>query len=114
MSDWKGIAGSLWLDAREFDHLGPFLGFFGHECTELGRRHGCRHAAYIGKPSLHLGIGESIVDLLIEPINDLPWRASGCTQAIPRARLEARHEIAHSWDVWQRFGSRHACHGESA
>jgi hypothetical protein len=27
--------GSLRLDARELDHLGPFLGFFGHVLSEL-------------------------------------------------------------------------------
>jgi len=31
-----GIAASLRLDARELDHLGPFLGVFGNELAEIG------------------------------------------------------------------------------
>jgi len=29
-----------WLDAREFDHLNPTLGFFCDELAEVGRWHG--------------------------------------------------------------------------
>jgi hypothetical protein len=34
---WIGTAASVWLDARELDHLGPLLGFGGDELGEVGR-----------------------------------------------------------------------------
>jgi hypothetical protein len=30
------LPGSLWLDARELDHLGPLLNVFGNELAEFG------------------------------------------------------------------------------
>src|SRR5215831_8173197 len=54
-----GIAGSLRLDAGEFDHLGPFLGFVGDELAEVGRRERNRRAAQVVKPRPDLGIGKA-------------------------------------------------------
>src|SRR6516165_2539710 len=59
----------LWLDVGGPDHLGPFLGFSGNECPEIGRA-GNEHAAEVGEPGLELGIGEAGVDLAIELIDD--------------------------------------------
>src|SRR5205809_654122 len=33
-----GLAGSVQLDARELNHLGPLLSFFGDELAKIGRR----------------------------------------------------------------------------
>ena len=58
-----GFPGSVRLRAREFDHLGPLLGFLGDELAEIGRRAGHHRAAQVSKPRLDLGIGETGVDL---------------------------------------------------
>ena len=74
----SGRAGSLRLEARELDHLAPFLGFVCDELSEVGGRP-AKRAAQIGKPRLDLGIGKPSVDLLVELVDDLdgcvPWSA---------------------------------------
>src|SRR5262249_3546701 len=65
------IAGSLRLNAGGLDHLAPFLGFFGDQPAELGRRSRQRRAAEVSETGLHLRIVESRVDLLVELIDDL-------------------------------------------
>src|SRR5215471_16670541 len=62
-------AGSLWLDARELDHLGPLLGFFSDQLAEVSRRTRKHRAAEISEPRLHRGIGESHIDLLVECVD---------------------------------------------
>ena len=52
-------------------------------------------AAQVGKPRLHLGIGEAGIDLLVEPVDDFGGRVLGCADAGPAARLVARHKFAH-------------------
>src|SRR5215813_5784687 len=94
---------SLRLDARKLDHPGPFLGFLGDEVTEIGRRQRKLTATFVGKPRLYFEIGESGVDFLVEPIDDLGWRTLGRADAEPGTCLVARHEIAHGRDVWQRL-----------
>ena len=71
-------------------------------------------AAQIGKPRLHLGIGEGRVDLLVEPVDDLRRRVLGRADAIPPARLVARHEFAHGRDVRQRLRARRGRHRQRA
>src|SRR5262245_36701623 len=73
---------SLRLDASELDHLAPLLGFIGDELAELGRRSRQRRAAEVSETGAHLGIGERRVDLLVELIDDLGRRVSGCTDPI--------------------------------
>ena len=46
-------AGSLRLDARGLDHLGPLLGFSSDEFPEFGGRHRHRLSAEVGKSCLH-------------------------------------------------------------
>jgi hypothetical protein len=58
------IAGSLRLNAGGLDHLAPFLGFFGDQPAELGRRSRQRRAAKVSETGLHLRVFESRVDLL--------------------------------------------------
>src|SRR5262245_16338625 len=62
------------LDTGKLDHLGPLLGFFGDQLAELDRRSRQRRAAEISETGLHLGVVESRVDLLIEPVDDLGRR----------------------------------------
>jgi hypothetical protein len=50
-----------------------------------------RHAAEIGEPRPHFGIGQSCVNLCVEPIHDLSRRIPRCDNAIPLKRLVARH-----------------------
>src|SRR5262245_38957090 len=57
---------SFRLDAREFDHLAPFLRFVGDELAKVGGREREHVATQVGKPRLHLGIGEGRIDLLVE------------------------------------------------
>src|SRR5262245_35662280 len=59
------IRGSVRLDARELDHLGPLLGFLGNEFPEIGGRERDHGAAALGKPRLDLGISKAGVDLLV-------------------------------------------------
>src|SRR5215831_19847936 len=93
-----GILGSLRLDAGGLDHLGPLLGFVGDQLSKLSRRSRQRHAE-VSETDLHLGVGESRVDLLVELLDDLGWRVPGNADAVPRCRLVARQEFSHSWDT---------------
>src|SRR5262245_28797857 len=85
--------GSLRLDAGRLDHFGPFLGFVGDELAEIGRRADKRRASKVGKPRLHLGIGEAGVDLLVELVEGFDRRAIGRADAVPGARLVTRQEL---------------------
>ena len=49
--------GSLCLDAREPDYLGPLLGFLGDQFPKISGRPGNHCRAQIGEPRLDLGIG---------------------------------------------------------
>jgi hypothetical protein len=60
----------------------------------------------VGKPRLHLGVGEARIDLLVELVDDLGWRVLGRTKAIELPRLVARHEVTHGRDVWQPLPAR--------
>ena len=71
-------------------------------------------AAQVGKPRLDLGIGESRVDLLVELVDDLGGRVPRRANAEPRARLVARHELAHGRDVRQRLRARRGRHRQRA
>ena len=61
---------SLHLDVGGPDHLGPFLGFIADELAEVVRRARKHHAAEVGEPRLHLGIGKRGVDLGVEFLDD--------------------------------------------
>src|SRR5262245_24579798 len=99
-------AGSLWLDARKLDHLGPLLGFVSDELSEFGRRHRHRHAPKVGEPRLDRGIGEAGVNCLVELVDDLGGCVLGNADAIPETRLVARQELTHGRDVGQRVRAR--------
>src|SRR5215470_9308201 len=104
------VSGSLWLDAREPDHLGPLLGFFGNQLLKVGGRSRKGHAADVGKACFDLGVGKPLIDLFVELANDIGWGASRCTDAIPRARLVAWHIVAQGRYVWKRARARGRCY----
>src|SRR5262249_17907516 len=74
---------SLRLDAGGFDHFGPLFGIFGDELAEVDGR-ARQGLAEVSETDLHLGVGESRVDLLVELVDDLGWRVLGNADAIPR------------------------------
>ena len=70
----------------------PFLGFVSDELAEFGGRAGKHFTAKVGKPRVHLGIGERSVDLPVQLLDDLGRRVLGRADAVPLARLVARQE----------------------
>src|SRR5262245_12171966 len=92
-------AASLRLDAGEFDHLGPLLGFVGDQLSELSRRSRQRHAAEVSETGLHLRIVESRIDLLVELVDNLSRRGLRCTDAEPESPFVARHKLTDSRHV---------------
>src|SRR5215471_5946821 len=64
-------AGSICLDACELHHLAPLFSLFGNELAEVDRRAWKCGGAPLGKPCLHLGIGEGRIDLRVELVDDL-------------------------------------------
>src|SRR6185437_14105224 len=91
--------GSTGLDARELDHLAPLLGIFCDEFSEFSRRHRHRHSSYVGKPCLHLWIGKARIDLFVKLVDNLGGHVLWTPDAIPTARLVARHEFTHGRNV---------------
>src|SRR5882762_5655138 len=85
----------LELDVGRADDLAPFLGFVGNDLAEVGGRAGNQGATEVGQPDLQLGIGEAGIGFLVQLLDDLVGRFPGPADAIPRARLIARHEFAH-------------------
>src|SRR5207249_4502581 len=79
------IPGSLRLDARELDYLGPLLGFVRKELAVVGGRARNRRAALFGKPRLDLRIGKARVDLTIQLIDDFGRRVLGGAKSQPSA-----------------------------
>src|SRR5947199_4311011 len=99
---WIGLPHQSALMLEGPDHLAPLFGFLGDEPAKVCGRDDKRLASKVGKPCLHLGIGEARVDLLVELLDDARRRVLGYADAIPVARLIARHELTHGRDVWQR------------
>ena len=63
-------------------------------------------AAQLGKPRLHLGIGESRIDLGVELVDDRGWRVFPRADAGPEAKLIAWHEFGHRQNVRQHRRAR--------
>src|SRR5262249_42377434 len=103
---------SLRLDVGGPDHLAPFLGFFGDQLAELGRRSRQRRAAEVSETGLHLRVVESRVDLLIELVDDLGRRGLRYAEAVPITPLVARQELTHGRDVRQRVRARRSSYCE--
>src|SRR6516164_9361717 len=98
--------GSLRLDVRELDHLGPFLGFVSNQLAKIDWRARERRAAEVGDARLERGIVEAGVDLLVELVDDLGRRLIGRTDAVPLACLVARNELADGRNVRQGVRAR--------
>src|SRR5262249_48790153 len=109
-----GARGSPGLCAGELDYFAPLLGIVSDDLAEIRDRAGKYHAPKVGKPRLQLGISEPRIDLAIELINDLGRRVFGRTEANPLARLETRHEIAHSGDIRQCLWAHRCGHCQGA
>src|SRR5262249_38024520 len=88
----------LRLDVGCPDHLAPLFGFLGDEPAKVCGRDDKRRYSQVGKPRLDLGIGEAGIDLLVEFLDDLGGCVLGNADAIPVARLIARHELTHGRD----------------
>ena len=73
---------SLRLDARELDHLAPFLGFVGDELAEVGGRAAqARVPPRSASRAFILGSARAGVDLLVELVDDLGGRVLGRADA---------------------------------
>src|SRR6266699_7311439 len=75
------------------DHFAPLLRFVGNELSEVRRRTHKRCATQVSKPRFRLGVGEYLIDLPVELVDDLGGRALWRAHAVPGARLVARHEL---------------------
>src|SRR6185369_17693201 len=77
----EAVTKSLRLDIRRSDDLAPLLGLVGNQCPKIGRRASQDHAAEFGDLGLELGISESRIDLLVEPLDNLDRRVPGRADA---------------------------------
>src|SRR5262249_35648381 len=105
---WIGTAASFRLDVGPPDHLRPLFLVICDEFSELGRRAGTHHAAKIGKPRPHLGIGERRIDFVVELVDDFGRRVPRREKTKPPACLVARQEIGHGRDIPQSLLARRA------
>src|SRR5262245_19456445 len=81
---------SLRFNAGCPNHLRPLFLVVYDELSEVGGRAGNHRAANIGKPRLHLGIGERCIDFLVELADDLGRRVPVREKTKPPACLVAR------------------------
>jgi hypothetical protein len=102
MSDRQSL-GSLGPRARELDHLGPLLGFFDDEHSEIGRRAAEHRGAQIGKPRLYFGVRENGIELVIEAADHLCGRILAQAYGEPLACRVVRHKFVDCRDIRQRF-----------
>src|SRR5262245_33137762 len=112
-----GFSGSFRLRAGELHHLCPLFGLFGDVLSERGGRTGNERGAHAIEPPLHRGVGEDRVDGRIDLADDLGGRVLRRTDAIPRTRLVARHEIGHGRSIGPEVRARRAGdrqHGQPA
>ena len=97
----RAYPASVRLDVEGPDHLAPLLGFVGDELAKVGGRTDKRRGSHVGNARLHFGVGKGSVDLFVELVDDIGGCVRGSAEAIPCARLIARHEIAHGRDIRQ-------------
>src|SRR5262249_38182652 len=99
MEYWMGTAASVRLDVGRPDHLAPLLSFVGNELSKVGGRTREHRTSQVGEALLHVGIGESGIDLLVELLDNLRGRGFGHDDPVPASRLEARQKFAHGRDI---------------
>ncbi len=71
------------IDIGDPNDFTPLRDFFGDKLGKLGGRTANGTAAHIGKPLLHLGIGQDGVDLTIELADDRSRRVLRRTNSVP-------------------------------
>src|ERR1041385_8260529 len=99
-----------WLDPREFHDFGPLLGFSGDKISEIGRRARKDEATEFGDLGFYFRVGEALVDLLIELVDDIGRRVLGSPEPEPGTGLIARHELAHCRNIGQTLETRRLCY----
>src|SRR5262245_49848603 len=96
---WNVGRGSLRLDVGCPEYFSPLLGLRRHIGAELRGGEDHRRGGRIGEPRLDDRVCEPVINLAIEPLDDLV----GCTprdaNTLPCARLKARHDVAYRRDV---------------
>src|SRR5215468_9489378 len=71
---WIGTAASVCLDTRKLDHLAPLLDFVGDELSKVCGRTREHRSSQVGEAFLHVGVGKSGIDLLVELLDNLRGR----------------------------------------
>jgi len=105
---------SLRLDARELDHLRPFLGLVADEFAVISRRARNYHTAEIHKPRLKSRIGQAGTDLFIEPVDNRLRSVSRRTDTVPSARFITRNEFGQRRNIRERRRTCRRSDGQSA
>src|SRR5262249_15622176 len=105
---------SVRLDVEGPDDVAPLLRFVSDELAEVGGRARQHRAAEASEMSLHLRVVEGRVNFLVELVNNLRRCVLGRADAIPLARLVARHELTHGRDVRQHVRARGGGYRERA
>src|SRR5262249_49296750 len=103
---------SVDLGAGELDHLRPFLGVFGDERREFGRRSGENRITPVGDARLDRRIGKSGINCLVELVDYLDRGATRRTDPLPTACLVTRHYFSNRRDVRQHIGARCRSHSQ--
>src|SRR5712691_11135277 len=89
-----GTLALIQLDIGRPDHFAPLLGFLSDELAEVGGRARKCRAAQIGKPHFRVRVGEYLVDLPVELVDDLGGRTPRRAHAVPRGDLVAGYKLA--------------------
>src|SRR4051812_12596137 len=58
-----------WSRALRLNELCPFRRLFAHHAAEIGRRTGKHNSARLIETGLHRPVGESVIDLAVEPVD---------------------------------------------
>ena len=74
---------SFWLHAGVLDDLGVFLVLGLRESGELLDRHGGNVGSFCDQPLFDVRLSQDLVDLLVQPFDDLGRRAAGREEADP-------------------------------
>src|SRR5258708_28851018 len=88
----------LWLDVNltTLPHFSVSAAILGAELRG-GEDH--RRGGRIREPRLDDRVYEPVINLAVEPLDDLVWRTPRDADTLPRARFEARHDVAYRRDV---------------
>ena len=62
-----------------------------------------RSGSEIGQVRLDAGVGKAGIDVHVQLIDNLGWRAPGHYHTVPGARLVSWHKFADRWDVGERL-----------